>query len=341
MSVIYNATNSSDSNAALQETRNHPQVLQAVLEDDQLRAIYSTLLSKFTAPETPNIETSALINTNQCLTEMQFDQAISVLKPEFPWDPMEAFKFHHSLRRLKNSTSAVKFSDRFWVSPKLKVWSSARGSRLIVVKGKQCAQKLIRHFSTLVIDQLMTYNVPVLWALPMPNEEGTRISCREISGNYLLKLLALQAINISSEKRTEKSISLLHHRFRTATSENSWFDILGSILMGIGPLVYIVVDTGLLDGNPDHLRGFPWLQSFQNLLHKLSSKFPGPEVKILLLHCRSDEMLEPSGELPPDIVVSAGGSFIPVRGRKTMRRNTSYPVNSSLISTCLYPSDSA
>lgn len=128
-------------------------------------------------------------------------------------------------------------------------------------------------------------------------------------------------MNINPEMRSEKGqlvFSSTYRRFHTERCKCDWFDLLGSLLTGIGPLVNSVIDIVFLDGDSEDLDRFPWIQSSQ-MFSKFSLQFPSIHVKVIGLRCVFGDVLEPFGGLSSDLIIPDRGFLQSVRLRKLTR----------------------
>jgi hypothetical protein len=94
-----------------------------------------------------------------------------------------------------------------------------------------------------MIEQLRAAGVPVLWVV---KEIISSNGIQRVSRTDLLKYLVLQLLRINPGLRSESKMALSCVRIQSATSEEEWFRILGSLLAGLGKVVYIFIDLEMV-----------------------------------------------------------------------------------------------
>jgi hypothetical protein len=174
----------------------------------------------------------------------------------------------------------------------------------------------MRDFSVNVIQQLLSKNVPVLWALSGP-DSGFEASS-DISPVDLFQHLILQALRLDRDSQTESGMSLQCARFHRASTEHDWLQLLGSSLVGIRE-VYLVVDLSTLRGNVEPTDGFSWPAAFNSLFAEIAKRSQGVRVKVLLLAGMTNEGAQASAQGSSDILIPVRVTQTPVRRRKQIR----------------------
>lgn len=150
--------------------------------------------------------------------------------------------------------------DDLWKSSTLKHWSCSKISAIILIQGFANRDLERMLFGTAMVDYVRRSPIPVLWALQPP---GSRRFAAASTVQFL-KHLVVQGLGISSSSISDRvSDSFNATRIATAATAEHWAEILKQALSGI-PLVYIVVDLGLLD------RG----DEYQNEVSRLFSCLP-------------------------------------------------------------------
>lgn len=150
---------------------------------------------------------------------------------------------------------------KFWLSPRLKNWTTSNLSSLVIVKGSYATPSQARDFGINIIEAVRTASIPVLWAL----HDRSNSICETISTVDLLKSLVQQAIRVNKTFQSEKLCTRSCTRIQSARDEKEWLDIFGSVLVGL-PLVYIVVNLESLGRNPLAMtEHFSWPLAFLSL----------------------------------------------------------------------------
>lgn len=261
---------------------------------------------------------SAMLNTDQRVMDLQFSDMITTLSKSNIGDAMESYQYNILSRRRRSQDVQRGFTNRFWLSPKLEQWTLAKESRLVFVQGNVQAKSTMREFSLCIIDQLRESKVPVLWALPGAEAD---LTAKTASAIDVLKNLILQAVRLSKQAPKESSMSRICTRFRTLSTEREWVQMLGSALRSVGPQCYITIDLSVLNGGLQSAdKKFSWLRAFQELFTELAKGTPQVKVKVLLLLHRPRLQLEAAGSnrIPPDLLVPVRTHPIPHRLRKRM-----------------------
>ncbi|KAJ9605959.1 hypothetical protein H2200_009808 [Cladophialophora chaetospira] len=227
------------------------------------------------------LHSSAQVDTNQRLSDLQFSQIVASLAAVPIWDPFKAYQYHYSMRQRRIHSTAVRsIPDSFWQSPKLRRWCSTNESTLSIITGNFNARFIMRNLCVDVIQQLRDANVPVLLAMRVPQENDTPA---QISSIDLLKYLVRQAIQISHKFQTEKSMALRCGTFHDASTETEWFQVLEGTLADMGGQVYIVIDLGILDSKFKPLDEFSLPTAFEHFFITLLARGLSTKVKVLLV----------------------------------------------------------
>ncbi|KAH0565264.1 hypothetical protein GP486_001345 [Trichoglossum hirsutum] len=225
-----------------------------------------------------SINSSALLDTNQRLSDLQLSQIIAFVSNTPLPDPTKSYQYSLFMRNRRYRNLRGSTSGPFWFSPKLQAWSSARDSALCMVKGTFHSRFDVKDVCVSMIEQLHNGEIPVIWAMKMGGE-----GVRDTSSVDLFKYLVFQALRLNSTLHTEKSMALSCSRFQSATTEEEWCELLGSALAGIAREVYIVVDLEMLNLSLAPISGnFSWPFAFTSLFKKLSDRGFDTRVKVLL-----------------------------------------------------------
>ena len=240
------------------------------------------------------INYTSLLDTNQRISDVQFSQIMtSISDVPFP-DPLQTFQSGLSMsRKLLSSRPAI---GTIWPTSQWQWWSSSSESSLSLVKGTFQSRHDLKDLCIERINALRIANVPVLWALKMTGEEAIH----SISEIDLLKYLILQALKLSSTMQTEGSMTFNCRRFQCATTDEEWFDLLGSILATMPKDVYLIIDleTLSLARNSSHGQ-FSWPDSFSSLFKKLSDRGVHTRVKVLIITYGSSALQNCSRDMHP------------------------------------------
>jgi hypothetical protein len=231
--------------------------------------------------KTVALNSSALIDTNHRLSDLQFSQIMASLLDIPIWEPMKVYQYHYSLRRQRCHTTAThSVSDSFWKSPKLRHWSSTDESTQSLITGNFHSRPLIRNLCVDIIEQLRDSKLPVLMAMKVPQEKTTAAT---ISSTDLLKYLVRQAVQTAHKFQTEKSMAATCATFHHASTEVEWFQLLEAVVADMGSPVYIVIDLELLDKKHSSVDGFSWLSAFESYFSKLNDRGLSTKVKVLFV----------------------------------------------------------
>lgn len=237
-------------------------------------APFATML---TVKANQSINSSALLDTNQPLTDVQFSQIMDFLSEVTLSDPVKSQQYYLFMRRRRMRSTRRKTPASFTVPPKLEDWSTSDDSALAILKGNYGSRVAVRDFCVERIEQLRSANSPVLWAL---RANGDKETSQNVTSIDLLKYLILQALRRNPSFRTEKAMALSYARFRNAATEKEWFQVLETVLVGMGQ-TYIVIDIGVLDSILEPIADFSWLLAFLDFFQGLRDRGMKAVVKVL------------------------------------------------------------
>ncbi|KAI9147502.1 N-carbamoyl-L-amino-acid hydrolase [Paramyrothecium foliicola] len=226
------------------------------------------------------LHSSALINTDKRLIDLQFSSISSFLAETNTGNAMSCYQHIKTLVRESKPGSDQPLTNNFWLSPKLSQWSSATTSKLTLLQGKPKVQTIMQEVYINLIEQLRNKAVPIIWALPTSQvQSGTGLSTVD-----LLKHLVLQVMQLQKKAPYESEMTRLCTQFKTSTTEREWIRLLIEALTGIGPQCYIVVDLSAVNQRLQPVeRGFTWMHCFEALFAGLSASAHGPKVKVCLV----------------------------------------------------------
>ncbi|KAK3681335.1 hypothetical protein B0T22DRAFT_523487 [Podospora appendiculata] len=192
------------------------------------------------------IHSKALLNTDQRLSDIQLSNILTHLSNLPLDDPIKIYQQHLFFKKRRAaglaSTATI---NAFWLSPKLKTWSSSPKSTLAVIKGGFSSRKVVQDFCVEAIEQLQNTDIPVLWALNRTNSINS--SNNPFSTIDLLKYLTLQALQHNKDPGTEKTMAWRCAQFHRATTPQEWFDLFQAVVSSFGRQVYLVVDLETVD----------------------------------------------------------------------------------------------
>ncbi|KAI3331598.1 hypothetical protein HD806DRAFT_477859 [Xylariaceae sp. AK1471] len=262
------------------------------------------------------LQSTALINTNDVLTDMQFSQIMASITELPIWDPAKSFQYHQSLRFRRSHNSLRPLSNRFWQSPRLRKWFMSQESHICIIIGNFQSRFSLRNFCVDVINQINSSQVPVLLALRVTHEN----SFTQMSSVDLLKYLVRQALHVSQDIQTEKSMSLSCARFYSARSERQWFQNLKAVISAMGRPIYLVIDLEMLDRDPPPFDDFSWLSSFLEFISELNERCAVTRIKVLLFAYGAELPFRISNDQYSEFVIQAKTEVVTVRQQKARRR---------------------
>ncbi|KAF2238143.1 hypothetical protein EV356DRAFT_508801 [Viridothelium virens] len=204
-------------------------------------------------------------------------------------------------RRLK----PLAHTEPFWFAPRFQKWAKSDCSALIMVRGTFQRRFEIRDFCVNIVQLLQESGTPVLWAL-----KGVEDNAHKFPSIQILECLVAQALQINSALRTEHSISLNRARFEDATTEEDWFDLLGSVLTGMSRL-FIIIDVELIcPTSLGDAGSFSSSTTFIDLFRKIAEHSVKTVVKVVLVTYGSPVFADMPRNQDRDLVVSLRRSQI-------------------------------
>ncbi|KAI0451736.1 hypothetical protein F5B21DRAFT_527538 [Xylaria acuta] len=231
--------------------------------------------------ETQALNSSAFLNTNSRLTDLQLNGIMDSLTKARKQDPLQLLN-RCQYYQMKSQGRTGRRTDPIAVvsrHPKFKAWQSEQGSALIMVKGDYNTGDFVKALSTSAVRALRQHQLPVVWILKPP----LRTSDQGISTVELIQDLAHQVLRLNLSLHTEKSLSLSCAKFQTAETPTQWFDLLASVIESLAVL-YVVINIEATDIRLIHSNdGFSWLSSFFSLIKKLRERQAKTTLKVLLL----------------------------------------------------------
>lgn len=206
------------------------------------------------------------MSTNRRVCEIQFSQILAFTADTSLCSPPVGLQEYEAMRnrRRRLGTSGKQLQN----DSRLQSWASSNISSVIVVNGAFRNRYEARDFCANAIGLVRTAGIPVIWAL---NSKFTDTH-KDLLILDVLKQLVLQALQINQTILTEQSIALAAHRFQSATTEQEWFNLLGSVLDGF-PLIYIIIDVEVLGRRDNEELSWPsiFLEVFREMKRRGSS----------------------------------------------------------------------
>lgn len=135
----------------------------------------SPLRSPTAATAFQAIHSSALLNTNAQLADLQLSAVLSIGSQIPLGNPTTCYEHALFYRNRRASGAGAKIStNKFWLSPKLETWSSSECSGLINTRGSFLSRDVLQDFCVDIIRQLRDASMPVLWALKGVQGKGVQ-----------------------------------------------------------------------------------------------------------------------------------------------------------------------
>ena len=239
------------------------------------------------------------LDTNQRVSDLQLSQMLTHTANSLSADPETSYRFGVFIRN--KHQRGLNRTPRFWLSSRLKDWTTSKSSSLIIVRGSYATRSQARDFGINIIEAVRSASVPVLCAL----HDNSKSVCETISTVDLLKSLVQQAIRLNKTFQSEKLCTSSCTRIQSAKDEKEWLDILASVLVGL-PLLYVVINLESLGRNPLAMtEHFSWPLAFLSLFQSLSSRGVATVVKIVLINYGDARFLDLSDlEHPEQSVVN-------------------------------------
>ena len=246
-----------------------------------------------------------MIDTNHKLSDLQFSQIMSYLSDVALPDPIKSYQYHRFMRTRRIFRAQQQIANMLSHTPKIRKWTSAENSSIIILKGSFRTRLAIKDFCTGVVEKLRSKDGPVIWALSDGASQSTAPSRNSID---LLKYLTYQAVQISQKLKNEKSMALTCHQCRSASSAKEWFQILQQALTSIGHQIYILLDMGLLSATYENADYFCWSTAFADFFTTISDRGLNTNLKVLLLTYNPLALSQLVGMSAPSFVVPVKNS---------------------------------
>jgi hypothetical protein len=203
-------------------------------------------------------------------------------------DPDLALLFYASMRNIRRRQKCTDNSI-FRNSKQLQTWGSDPHSSMVLVNGSFQTRHIARDFTVDIIDLLVEEKIPVVWALKPKSDQS-----QEYTSTDVLKQLVSQVLKQNHTLLNERSASLNAAKFQSARTEQDWFNLLGSALVGL-PQICIIVDLEALGRRGDDQPS--WAYAFNVLFKELRSRQIPTIVKVAFMMYRNTSI----AELPDDL----------------------------------------
>lgn len=227
-----------------------------------------------------SLNSSALVDTTQRLSDLQFSQMMAFASNENVPDPSESFRYGVLVRNKRRKQGIVDVSSNFWHSPVLQRFSNSTSSDLILVKGAFQLRQAVKDVAVTITEALRQKNAIVLWAMKIDTGHE---QARQPSSKDILKSLVAQAMRHSQRTQTDKSMTINCTRMMTAYSEMDWIQILASALAGLSQTIYLALDLAMFrDGLVLDIDMTQVVSMFTTLIGELKARGPKTQVKIML-----------------------------------------------------------
>jgi hypothetical protein len=150
-----------------------------------------------------------------------------------------------------------------------------------VVIGNTWSRTILQSLYFGVIEQLQDAKVPVPFVLKVPNDDCG--SAGRVSVIDVLKYLIEQAIRVSQDGQTEKSMSLTYANISEASTEKEWLQILGRILGELDGQVCIIFDVRVPNRRLEDSSSFSWILAFEKIYRNLAAQRCEIILRVLLV----------------------------------------------------------
>ncbi|KAJ4983226.1 nacht domain protein [Stagonosporopsis vannaccii] len=223
------------------------------------------------------LQTSASLDTNRRLTDLQLNQIMDFLSNANALDPLKTLEYRRFLTsRTRNFQQQITTMSKFWLDPKFSAWEAACTPTLIWLKGDYNNRIEVQSFAIEIISQLRYRKTPVLWMLKSVSAYGATAA----SMIDLVKGLACQALQLNVALHTESSLALTCAQFRAADTLEQWFDLLAEIIQPFS-LLYIVVDIQAVGSS--YSQDASWMTQLFAMFDRHSSRKWITRLKVLLV----------------------------------------------------------
>ncbi|KAL9619292.1 MAG: hypothetical protein Q9160_006057 [Pyrenula sp. 1 TL-2023] len=268
------------------------------------------------------LSSSAYLDTNNRLSDLQLNQIMDYLSKDRLMDPLNALQFYDSLCRRSEVSKQHRLTTRknnaFWLHPKLLKWSSQQHPALIFVKGEWRHRDQIQRFVIETVKLLRSQNIPAVWVLKNSKKDesfGT-------SACDIIREVICQALRINISLHTERSLSLSCAAFRGAETQDQWLDHLAMVISVLLQL-FVIIDIESFDAESARSQdGFSWIGLFLSLFRRLIERNLKTSLKVLLISYGSATLQESKLAEHPELIPSAQQSGVKTARRQSHQRGT-------------------
>ncbi|KAL9085704.1 MAG: hypothetical protein Q9165_007453 [Trypethelium subeluteriae] len=251
-----------------------------------------------------SINFTAQLDTNHRLSDWQWSQIMEYISAKAVISPAKVLEYGIAMRNQRRLKSLA-YAEPFWFAPRFQKWAKSDSSALVMVRGTFQRRFEIRDFCVNTIQLLQQSGTPVLWAL-----KGVEENAHKFPSVQIVECLVAQALQLNTALRTERTVSLNRARFEGATTEEDWFDLLGSVLVGM-PRLFIVIDVELIRPTSLTAAGsFSSSTAFIDLFQKIAEHSVNTVVKVVLVTYGSPVFANMLQDQDRDLVVSLRRSQI-------------------------------
>lgn len=231
------------------------------------------------------------LDTSRRVCEIQFSQILTFAATTPLVGPETTRGIYVSMRNRRRRLKGMGPAPFRSTPQSLQAWATERQSSLIVFRGSFRARNALNDFVADTIDLILDANIPAVWVLQSRNEG-------QYSSVDILKQLVLQVLQQNHTLLDERSASLNAAQYQSATTEDEWFNLLGSVLVGLAQ-IYIIVDAEILDSSiNDRLT---WACAFRKLFDELRGRGVNTVVKVAITGYKATTF----SCLPKDVVDNA------------------------------------
>lgn len=190
----------------------------------------------------------------------------------------EACRQYHRVRRNRRRQSGQDNSGILRDSKQLQAWANKEESHQIAICSNFQSRHAARDFAIDAIDLIKEAQIPVVWVLNPRNDSREDVTSLEV-----LKYLVSQVLQQNHTMLNERSAALSAARYQSATTEDDWISLLGSVLEGMSQ-IYMIVDLEIL-GIEKAERSWPGI--FTTLVERLQCRNIRTVVKVAFVLTRS------------------------------------------------------
>ena len=240
--------------------------------------IFDNADSNLTAAQA--LASSAVLDTNQQLSDIQFSQIVAYLSGNSFPAPLDAHRRKLMMQRRLSLRDRKRIIEPLKSSAKLQGWASSTQSAMIHLRSSFRQRQTINSFIISIVEKVRETNLPCIEALG-----GI---CSNLQEQYktsvdLLKFLILQALSINDGSKNEKSLALTYRQFHNAVTEDDWLKLFQRVILSTERPVYVFMDVGSFGFATEGSKGFSFLTAFLVCIQNLQELGFKGKLKVLLL----------------------------------------------------------